>query len=80
MAITYFVTVTFERDGEGNLVPGEALEAPNAEIARRRAAELSDIYSGAVAFARTGDPATGKFEDAEVLAQFGDVDREALRR
>lgn len=78
MAVTYYVTVTFERDGDGNLIPGEALEAPNVDIARQRAAELSGIYSGAVACARTGDPATGK--DVEVLAMFGDVDLNALRR
>jgi hypothetical protein len=28
---------------------------------------------GAVAFSRTGDPATGDFSDATVLRKFGDV-------
>ena len=28
---------------------------------------------GAVAFSRTGDPATGDFSDAKVLKKFGDV-------
>jgi hypothetical protein len=27
----------------------------------------------AVAFSRTGDPATGDFNDAEVISKFGDV-------
>ena len=80
MAVTYFVTVTFDRGADGILKPGEALEAPNARIAVRRADELADTHAGAVAFSRTGDPATGKFEGAEVMAHFGDVDLEALRR
>jgi hypothetical protein len=28
---------------------------------------------GAVAFSRTGDPATGDFGDAQVIRKFGDV-------
>jgi hypothetical protein len=28
---------------------------------------------GAVAFSRTGDPATGDFVDAKVICKFGDV-------
>jgi hypothetical protein len=30
-------------------------------------------YVGAIAFSRTGDPATGDFSDAKVLKKFGDV-------
>jgi len=30
-------------------------------------------YVGAVAFSRTGDPATGDFGDAEIIKKFGDV-------
>ena len=30
-------------------------------------------YVGAIAFSRTGDPATGDFGDAKVLKKFGDV-------
>jgi hypothetical protein len=30
-------------------------------------------HTGAVAFSRTGDPATGNFRDATVLRKFGDV-------
>jgi hypothetical protein len=29
--------------------------------------------AGALAFSRTGDPATGEFEDAKVIRKFGDV-------
>jgi hypothetical protein len=30
-------------------------------------------HLGAVAFSRTGDPATGNFSDAKVIRKFGDV-------
>jgi len=35
-------------------------------------------HAGAVAFSRTGDPSTGDFQDAVILAQFGVVDLNAL--
>lgn len=35
-------------------------------------------HAGAVAFSRTGDPAMGDFEDAVILAQYGEVDLTAL--
>lgn len=76
--VTYHVVVPFDRDGEGDLKPGEAQEATSAGAAERRARSLAVEHAGAVAFSRTGDPATGEFEDAVVLAQFGDVDLNAL--
>jgi hypothetical protein len=30
-------------------------------------------HTGAIAFSRTGDPATGDFREARVLGKFGDV-------
>jgi hypothetical protein len=38
------------------------------------------VLSGAVAFSRTGDASTGEFGDAVILAQFGEVDLEALSK
>jgi hypothetical protein len=38
---------------------------------RRAGARLRSL--GAVAFSRTGDPATGDFSDAKVIRKFGDV-------
>ena len=73
--------VPFDRNEEGDLVPGEAKEAPNRDAARRRAQALAETppHVGALAFSRTGDPEAGVFEDGEVIAQFGEVDREALQ-
>ena len=40
---------------------------------RAEALSCKEGHVGAVAFSRTGDPATGDFSDAEVIRRFGDV-------
>lgn len=72
-AVTYFVAMPFDRNDEGELVPGEAQERQSAISAEREAARMATTAAGAVAFSRTGDPSTGEFADAVVLKQFGDV-------
>jgi hypothetical protein len=76
--VTYHVVVAFDRDAEGDLKPGEAREVLSPIIAERRARALAARHAGALAFSRTGDPATGEFQDAVVLAQFGEVDLDSL--
>ena len=78
MLVTYHVVVVFDRDEDGDLKPSEARETTNATAGERAARALSGQHAGAVAFTRTGDPATGEFQDGVVLAQFGDVDLDAL--
>jgi hypothetical protein len=71
---TYFVALPFIATDEGD-APGEPVECFNANAAVMRAEALSrkQGHVGAVAFSRTGDPATGVFSDAEVIRKFGDV-------
>ena len=76
--MTYHVVVAFDRDAEGDLKPGEAREVLSPIIAERRARVLAEGHAGALAFSRTGDPATGEFQDAVALAQFGEVDLDSL--
>lgn len=78
MPITYHVVVAFGRDEEGNLVPMEPAEVPNAESARRRAQAAAAKHAGALAFSRTGDPNTGDFDEAKLTASYGDVDMSLL--
>ncbi len=78
MAITYHVVVPFGRSEDGDLVPLEPMEAPNGESARRRAQAAAAKHAGAVAFSRTGDPNTGEFGDAMIIATYGEVDRGTL--
>jgi hypothetical protein len=77
---TYYVVVPFDRTTEGDICPGAAQEVISADAALRRARKLADAHAGAIAFSRVGDAATGEFEDAIVLARFGDVDLKTLSR
>ena len=78
MSVTYHVEVPFDRNDEGDLVAGEAREAPNGDIARRRAQTLAASHAGAIAFSRTGDIDSGHFDDAVVTAVFGKVDQGSM--
>ena len=49
----------------------DALQLAEADVA-------GHSHGGAIAFSRTGDPNTGEFSDAVVLATYGDVDRTML--
>ena len=71
--ITYFVAMPFDRNEEGDLVAGEAQDRQSAGAAESAARRMAETAAGAVAFSRTGDPATGEFEDAVVLRGFGEV-------
>jgi hypothetical protein len=72
------VALPFIRTDDGELVAGEAQERQTAGAAVR-AERLAITAAGAVAFSRTGDPASGEFEDAVVIKRFGEVpDGDAL--
>jgi hypothetical protein len=73
-AVTYFVVQPFGIDEEGQIYArSEAMEAQSAASARRTARMLSEKDAGAIAFSRTGNPATGEFDDAIVLGCYGKV-------
>ena len=50
-----------------------AYRAASANAAEREARRMAATSPGAVAFARTGNPSTGEFDDAVVLRRFGEV-------
>jgi hypothetical protein len=72
--VTYHVALPFVA-GEDGVAAGEPTECSNpvAVVMRADALSRKEGYVGAVAFSRTGDPATGDFGDAKVLRKFGDV-------
>ena len=47
--------------------------APSAPFMRSEALSHKPGCAGAIAFCRTGDPATGEFGDAKLIRKFGDV-------
>jgi hypothetical protein len=72
--VTYFVALPFVAADDG-VAPGEPVEclSPNAAVMRADALSHKEGHIGAVAFSRTGDPATGDFGDATIIRKFGDV-------
>jgi|ERR1700722_10968498 hypothetical protein len=78
MNVTYYVVVPFDWDGAGALSAGQPYEASNAFAAERGARAIAHQHAGVVVFSRTGNPSIGEFQDAVVLAQFGNVDLNAL--
>jgi hypothetical protein len=72
--VTYYVALPFVASDDG-LAGGEPTECfnPTAAVMRAEALSRKEGHVGAVAFSRTGDPATGDFSDAEVIRKFGDV-------
>jgi hypothetical protein len=77
--VTYFVALPFLTADNG-VSPGEAVECFNPSTAVMRAEALSRKpgHVGAIAFSRTGDPATGEFGDAKVIRKFGKVPDDVL--
>ena len=71
--VTLFVAVAFERDAEGELRAGAPARFPSAGAARGEARRMAKTAAGALAFSRTGDPASGDFQDAVVLLTSGEV-------
>lgn len=69
--VTYFVVQSWQLGRKGVLIPDDAMEAPSEQAAAARARFLAATRAGAIAFARTGDPDLGVWEDAVVLCQHG---------
>src|SRR4051812_29103874 len=72
--VTYYVALPFVAADDG-IAAGEATEcfSANAAVMRAEALSRKPGILGAVAFSRSGDPATGEFGDATVIRKFGDV-------
>jgi hypothetical protein len=74
MDVTYYVALPFVLADDG-VAAGEAVECLSANAAVMRAEALSRKpgCAGAIAFSRSGDPATGEFGDAKLIRKFGDA-------
>ena len=72
--ITYYVALPFVATDEG-IVAGAPTQCLNllAVVATAEPLSRKQGNVGAVAFSRTGDPATGDFGDANVIKKCGDV-------
>ena len=72
------VVVPFGRGEDGNIVPLEPIEARDSVGARNCARDAAAKHGGAIAFSRTGDPDSGEFSDAVILAKISEVDEGML--
>lgn len=72
--VTYYVALPFVA-ADGGVAAGEAIECfnPTAAVMKAEALSRKPGHIGALAFSRTGDPATGDFGEATVIRKFGDV-------
>jgi hypothetical protein len=72
--VTYYVALPFVAP-DGGIAAAEAVKCfnPNAAVMKAEALARKPGHVGAVAFSRTGDPATGDFGDAKLIRKFGDV-------
>lgn len=72
-SMTYHVALPYLRDENGAVIPGTPKECSTPAHAVATARRLAANGAGAVAFSRTGDPSTGEFSDAVVIATFGET-------
>src|SRR3977135_543244 len=72
--VTYYVALPFVAAEDG-VAAGEPTECfnPVAVVMRAEALSRKEGHGGAVAFSRTGAPATGNFSDGKVMKNFGHV-------
>jgi hypothetical protein len=71
--LTYFVVQSFQKGKKGGVLADTPVEARSAEAAVRMAERLASVTLGVVAFSRSGDPVSGEFADAVILAHHGHV-------
>jgi hypothetical protein len=76
--VTYYVSMGFTRNEEGDLVALDPVESHSPSVAISTARSLAAKNAGAVAFSRTGDPDVGEFADAKVLWQAGEIPADLL--
>jgi len=71
--LTYFVVQAFQATKGGGITADEPRQARDQQHALHLLERYRSVRAGAVAFRRTGDPSTGDWEDAVIIARFGRV-------
>lgn len=79
--LTYFVVQTFKavKGTKGKISADDPVAARDHDHAMRLFDRYKSVRAGVVAFRRTGDPATGDWEDAVIIARHGQLSPEADR-
>lgn len=74
---TYYVVQSFTSGAYG-LSMDEPIQAFSEQSARRLADDLSTRKAISIAFARSGNPNTGEFEEAKILVSYGEIPPEIM--
>jgi hypothetical protein len=72
LRLTYYVVLPFVEAPRG-LLAEEAIEARGKAEAVRMGKRLAEMKAGVIVFSRSGNPDLGEYEDAKILAKFGQV-------
>jgi len=78
--VTYYVVQAFKEGKNQMLVADDPLEARSERHALSMADRLAGLRAGVIAFSRSGDPTTGDYEDAVILAQIGRIPEELFEQ
>ena len=69
----YFVVQSFVRGKRGNFAADLPMQCTSEGHAERLALRLSESKAAVVAFYREGDPVTGEYDEAVIIAQHGEL-------
>ncbi|HEU5019654.1 MAG TPA: hypothetical protein VFT69_16975 [Pseudolabrys sp.] len=76
--VTYFVVQTFQKGKRGMLIADQPRQARDQGHCEFLAERLSHSNAAVVAFSRRGEVESGDWEDAIILAQYGQIPEELL--
>ena len=76
--VTYFVVQSFQRGNKGMLIPDAPRQARDLAHCERLAMTLAKERASVIAFSRSGDPDVGAWDDAVIIAQYGEDPAEML--
>lgn len=74
--LTYYVVQTYRTAGRNGISADDPIPANDRDHANRLFERYRPVRAGVVAFYRTGDPATGEYDDATIIARHGKLPAE----
>jgi hypothetical protein len=74
--LTYYVVQNYQTAGRAGISADDPLPARNRDHAMRLFNRYLPLRAGVVAFYRTGNPATGDWDDATIIARHGKLPAE----
>jgi hypothetical protein len=69
--LTYYVVQTYRNAGRNGISADDPMPASDRDHANRLFERYRPLRAGVVAFYRTGDPSTGEWDDATIIARHG---------